>query len=90
MLKVVRTTRFRKDYRKACAGTTDLGRLREAIVTLVSQQPLPQEYRDHPLKGYLASCRECHLAGGLLLVYRLRDDALELVRMGTHSDLFGR
>ena len=55
--------------------------------------PLPQQYRDHDLKGReWQGCRECHVHGDLLLVYRLEgasDDAsVTFVAIGTHAELF--
>ena len=37
------------------------------------------------LKGY----RECHLAFDLVHVYKLEDDAVELARIGSHSEVLG-
>jgi mRNA interferase YafQ len=90
MLQVFRTSRFRKDYRTICRGSANLDRFQTAVRLLADRQSLSAEYRDHPLSGQLASFRECHLSGGLLLIYRVRGDLLELVRIGTHSQLFGR
>ena len=33
--------------------------------------PLPPEYADHPLRGQWADCRDCHIRGDWLLVYRI-------------------
>ncbi len=42
-----------------------------------------------PLTGDWSDCRECHIRGDLLLVYRKPDDVLQLVRLGSHSELLG-
>jgi mRNA interferase YafQ len=34
--------------------------------------------------------REAHIGGDFLLVYDADDDFVEFVRLGTHSELFGR
>ncbi len=40
--------------------------------------------------GFLESYRDCHVRPGLVLIYRLPDpDTLQLVRLGSHSELFG-
>lgn len=53
--------------------------------------PLPPKYKDHPLKGKeFKGCRDCHIRGDWILVYRPRKQELilELLYTGTHSDLF--
>jgi mRNA interferase YafQ len=46
------------------------------------------KHRDHQLKGVFRDCRECHIEPDWLLIYRIEGDVLQLVRTGTHSDLF--
>ena len=62
-----------------------------ATVDLLARDiPLPAQLKDHPLKGQWAPNRECHLRPDLLLVYRKPDDeTLTLIRLGSHSELFG-
>lgn len=67
---------------------------------LENDRQLPVTNRDHRLsgkwKGYRGrwkkglKFRECHLKPDLLLIYRLTADGkeLELVRLGSHSELF--
>ena len=49
-----------------------------------------QRDRDHVLKGYLRDSRECHVSGDWVVIYRRRKDvkAIELLRTGTHQDVF--
>jgi mRNA interferase YafQ len=64
--------------------------LSETVTLLASDQPLPIRFRDHALTGEWQGCRDCHLKPDLVLIYRkVGDDTLELVRVGTHSELFG-
>ena len=57
--------------------------------SLAADQSLPAANRDHALSGDWTACRECHIRPDLLLIYRKMDaDTLELVRLGSHSDLF--
>ena len=55
---------------------------------LVQKIELPEEYQDHPLIGNYLGSRECHLEPDWLLIYRIEDEVLILIRLGTHSDLF--
>ena len=90
---VEHTTAFRRDYRRESKGVLR-GRLdallRPVLTALAADEPLPHANRDHPLAGEWSDCRECHIRGDLLLVYRKPDDrTLQLVRLGSHSELFG-
>ncbi|MBR5940452.1 MAG: type II toxin-antitoxin system mRNA interferase toxin, RelE/StbE family, partial [Neisseriaceae bacterium] len=33
--------------------------------------------------------RECHIKPDLLLIYKKRDNCIQLVRIGSHSELYG-
>jgi mRNA interferase YafQ len=64
--------------------------LRAVLTLLLNDQPLPARYRDHPLRGEWADHRDCHIRPDLILIYRKPDaDRLGLVRLGSHSGLFG-
>jgi len=50
--------------------------------------PLPHRNFDHPLSGEWSDCRDCHIKPDLILIYRKPDEYhLDLVRMGSHSEL---
>lgn len=56
------------------------------------EEPLPEAYRDHALvnsRNY-KGMRECHIQPDWLLVYKVIHETLilELIRTGSHSDLF--
>jgi mRNA interferase YafQ len=55
----------------------------------VAARPLPAANRDHQLKGDWRGCRDCHIGPDWLLIYRDNGDEIELVRTGTHADIFG-
>ncbi len=58
------------------------------MALLLEDKLLPEESRDHMLKGEWQGYREFHLGGDLLLIYLLNEESLILVRIGTHSQLF--
>lgn len=64
----------------------------DALYHLRHDLSLPPKYQDHPLHGNWAGFRDCHIKPDLLLIYALIDDeigqAVQLVRLGTHSELF--
>jgi len=60
-----------------------------AVSLLADDKPLPEKNRDHGLAGEWRDFRECHLKPDLLLIYRKPNaDVLQLVRLGSHSELF--
>ena len=89
MLKLFRTKTFLKEYRKI--KFTDKLYLKYVvyITTLLKEESMPQEVKDHPLKGNYSDYREFHISGDLLLIYRVEDEILKLIRVGSHSELFG-
>lgn len=58
------------------------------VATLAEDRPLEVRHRDHALTGEWKGCRDCHVRPDLVLIYRKPDDdTLELVRLGSHSEL---
>jgi mRNA interferase YafQ len=82
------TSRFKKDLKRIKRRGFDVGILQVAIKKLAYDETLDPRYRDHALIGNYAGTKECHLAPDWLLIYRLVDDQLVLVRTGSHADLF--
>lgn len=91
MRTISRTTRFKKDYKREGKGqhrsTLDVD-LVTLLTLLVSDKPLPERFHDHPLAGEWKDHRDCHIKPDLVLIYRVPDaESLELVRLGSHSEL---
>ena len=84
------STRFRGDVKRLQRQGADLSKLEAVIEALVSQQSLGERYRDHVLVGKWKGYRECHIQPDWLFIYRITDDELQLVRTGSHKELFGR
>jgi mRNA interferase YafQ len=83
--------RFKRDYRRVESGI--LGKKLKTILTevlelLTADKPLPARCFDHALSGEWVDHRDCHVRPDLVLIYRKPDsDTLELVRLGSHSEL---
>ena len=59
-----------------------------AVDLLAADALLPRRYFDHRLTGEWSDHRDCHIKPDLVLIYRKPDAAaLELVRLGSHSEL---
>jgi len=91
-MRTIKYTRhFKKDYKREKSGqqgkTLDAA-LMAVVNLLVADSPLPRRNWDHQLAGEWADHRDCHVRPDLILIYRKPDDAsLELVRLGSHSEL---
>jgi mRNA interferase YafQ len=93
MRRIERTNAFRRDFKREKKGQYrhDLDSLVSDVVTLlVEDAPLPEKHREHVLGGNWKDHCECHLRPDLLLIYRKPDaEVLQLIRLGSHSELFG-
>ncbi len=88
MRSIRREAQFKKDVKPQLKRGKNLDKLKSIIESLVAAEELPARNKDHPLKGTVKDCRECHIEGDWLLIYRIDGSALCLVRTGSHSDLF--
>jgi mRNA interferase YafQ len=91
MRTVKYTSRFRRDYKREKSGRVSKridALLLETVNMLAQDKPLPHRYFDHPLGGEWNDHRDCHIRPDLILIYRKPDaTTLELVRLGSHSEL---
>ncbi|MCX7759939.1 MAG: type II toxin-antitoxin system YafQ family toxin [Hydrogenothermaceae bacterium] len=90
MYRIVVHKQFVKDLKKVDLNHNSFQKLLYCISLLSNGLSLPPEMRDHPLIGNFKGFREFHIAGDLLVIYRIDDlkKEVELVRIGTHSQLF--
>ncbi len=92
MRRIERTSAFRRDFKRELRGQhcREIESLLTAVITLLADdQSLPGKNRDHALAGEWRDFRDCHLKPDLVLIYRKAEpDILQLVRLGSHSELF--
>ncbi|VAX17753.1 hypothetical protein MNBD_NITROSPINAE03-240 [hydrothermal vent metagenome] len=89
MRQITRSSRFKSDLRKiARSGKFNADELFTIMELLCQDAPLNKKYRNHQLTGEWNGCRELHLKSDCLLIYRLTSGCLELVRIGSHAELF--
>lgn len=90
-LPALHTTRvFKRNLKRAEKRGKDLAKLWRIVMQLLLEQPLEPRTRPHLLINWNRSrCWECHIEPDWLLIWEQEDDALTLVRTGTHADLFG-
>ncbi len=85
MKKIERANSFKRDFKKH--NNLDAN-LIEVLYKLINDEILPEKYCDHALIGNWNGYRECHIKPDLILIYKKDDNILQLIRMGSHSDLF--
>ena len=86
------TKQFRKDWdRYNKAGKMDMTRAIELMTLIILKRQLGAEWADHEHSSReWKGAREAHIGGDFLLVYAADDDFVEFVRLGSHSEMFGR
>ena len=90
MKKLQPTTQYKKDLKRYKNNSAKLDALREVLLMLQNEQEIPAEYKPHFLQGNYKGCMECHVESDFLLIWiDEMSDTIELVRLGSHSELFG-
>lgn len=89
MLDIRYSTKFKKDFKTCVKRGYIMVLLQQAIDILRIPSPLPEKNKEHSLIGNYAGYKECHIEPDWLLIYKQTDSELQLVRTGTHADLFG-
>ena len=90
---VLPSAKYKRTRKLAKKRGLDMDLLDWCIDQLAQDIPLPENWRDHQLKGNLKRFRECHIGGSgdWLLVYEKWETKMILYLLGTgsHADLFG-
>ena len=82
---------YKKDYKRYKNAPRKVEALKEVLKMLRNAPPIPIKYKPQMLRGNYKGCMECHIEGDFLLIWI--DEAcnvIELVRLGSHSELFGK
>ena len=90
MRTIRQTGQFKRDLKREARGPhkeTISADFLDVVKSLAGDEPLPEKLRDHSLTGEWKDCRDCHIKPDLVLIYRKQDDELQLIRLGSHSEL---
>lgn len=91
MRTIRRTAAFKRDYKREKRGrfARNLDAEFASVLTeLAADRELARRHHDHQLSGQWKDHRDCHVRPDLVLIYRKTDaDHLDLVRLGSHSEL---
>ena len=83
---------FRREYKKIRrSDPRAVHKLSRVLSLLLAGNPLDARYRPHRLRGEFRECTECHLCPDVLLIYHAdeKEKIVYLLRVGSHSELFG-
>lgn len=82
-------TKAKKDLKKYRNDFQKMEMLHEVLNMLVNDIELPSKYKAHELSGDYKNCMECHIGNDFLLIWiDSENDVIEVLRLGSHSELF--
>lgn len=94
MRNVSITTKFKKDFKnvqKSPKFRKWSGKFEKYVEMLRRGEMLPEESHDKPMAKHsereYKGCREFHAAPDVVVIYRMTDDNVELIRIGQHNHL---
>ena len=83
------STQYKKDYKRFRNKPEKVAKLFKILELLKNEKPIPDVNRPHMLKGEYSGYMECHIEGAFLLIWIVPNtDIIDLVRLGSHSELF--
>jgi mRNA interferase YafQ len=82
------SSQFHRDVKRLQKRGKNLEKLKVLIELLLQAQPLPVQYKDHPLKLNWAGYRDAHIEPDWVLIYSATAETVHLERTGTHEELF--
>lgn len=91
MKRLRQTGQFKKDLKRYANRPDKIKKLSEVLTYLRNEVTLPDHYKAHTLTGDYSGCIECHIEGDFLLIWiDENSDTIGLLRLGSHSELFGK
>ena len=89
MKKIHYTTKSKKDLKKYRHNPKKMNGLFKVLDMLIEGVEIPESYEPHKLIGQYKGCMECHIEGDFLLIWLdINSDIIEIIRIGSHSELF--
>ncbi|MCM1041381.1 MAG: type II toxin-antitoxin system YafQ family toxin [Bacteroides sp.] len=91
MKTLVQSTQYKKDLKRIRNNNRKAAALLSILQLLENEEPIPEVYKPHMLTGDYTGCMECHIESDFLLIWVDPDtDEIDLLRLGSHSELFGK
>lgn len=91
MKKLKPSTQYKKDVKRIRNNPKKAEELLKILRLLENELPIPDKYKPHHLTNDYAGCLECHILSDFLLIwFDPETDEIDLLRLGSHSELFGK
>lgn len=91
MREEIVSSQYKKQYKKVKTYPAfDEQKFRKILNALCSDMILDPSWKDHALKNVpkkLKGIRDIHVAPNIILLYRKTGNQIELIAIGSHSDL---
>lgn len=85
------STQYKKDLKRIRNNPKKAEELLKVLHLLEYEMEIPAVYKPHMLTGDYSGCMECHIQGDFLLIWIDQEaNEIDLVRLGSHSELFGK
>jgi mRNA interferase YafQ len=89
MLFPVTSNQYGKDFKRIVQSPKfNNSEYLTVLSLLIAGKKLPAKYANHPLSGTYNNFWDCHITNDCVLIYRIIENDLYLVRIGTHSEVF--
>lgn len=88
MFKCIETRKYIKDLKKTKLNLTQNIALNRCVQALKNKITIPISARNKKLYGEWLGYKEVSIGWDLRVIYKLHEQQLELVRIGTHTQLF--
>lgn len=89
MKKIHYSGKAKKDLKKYRNNEKLMKDLYQVLSYLMKGLDVPLEYNPHKLYGNYKGCMECHIENDFLLIWiDPETDVIEVIRIGSHSELF--
>ncbi len=91
MYEILVSSQFKKDIKSYRYIQKIISATQSVVNDICSKKSLPKKYNDHQLKWMFSGVRECHIFPDVLLMYEIdkKNNCLRLIRIGSHSEIFG-
>ena len=89
-IRLIRTNRFRQDYQKL---SPQIQKQTDRKLRLLVSNPFHRSLRTKKVKGETSGFRDVYegsITKNYRFLFRVTPDAHELLRIGTHTQIFGR
>lgn len=90
-MELKQTSQFKRDLKRYKHNQALIEELKAILYSLRDNGKVPESCLPHPLRGDYKDCMECHVKDYFLLIWIDKTlPIIKLVRLGSHSELYGK